>query len=172
MNEEMSAQSFRLARMCPLVRTLTVVLLALPIAFLAGALFGRQLLAVPAVFLLALYAWVWLRFRPSRLTVCGAGLEVILAAQAPRDSPRGHRKRASGQPARAEAGDRMGRAGRRGRTVGWLRLALDDAAGVGPDVCHANRLFRVDRVRSGQALAGYAGGTRGICSRALALEPV
>lgn len=76
MNDEMNAKSFRLARMSPLILTLTLLLLALPPAFLVGALFGRHLLVAPAVFLIAIYAWVWLRFRPSQLTVHGAGLEV------------------------------------------------------------------------------------------------
>ena len=76
MSDEINVKSFRLARMSPLVLTLTFLLLALPPAFLAGAVFGGQPLAVPAVFLIALYAWVWLRFRPSRFTVQGSGLEV------------------------------------------------------------------------------------------------
>jgi hypothetical protein len=70
-------KSFRLAPMSPLILTLTLVLLALPLAFFVGALFGRRLLAGPAVFIVALYAWVWLRFRPSRFVVQPRGLEVI-----------------------------------------------------------------------------------------------
>ncbi len=70
-------KSFRLARMSPLILTLTLVLLALPLAFFAGALFGRRLLSVPALFVVAIYAWVWLRFRPSRFVVHQRVLEVI-----------------------------------------------------------------------------------------------
>lgn len=71
------AESFRLARMSPLILALTAFLLALPLAFLAGPLFGWRLLAVPALLLVAIYAWVWLRFRPSRFDVRRGGLQVI-----------------------------------------------------------------------------------------------
>src|SRR6266568_7988377 len=70
-------KTFRLARMSPLLLTLTLVLWALPLAFCVGALFGRRLLAVPALFVIALYAWVWLRFRPRRFVVHPRALEVI-----------------------------------------------------------------------------------------------
>jgi hypothetical protein len=42
-----------------------------------GPLFGRRPLAVPALFIIAIYAWVWLRFRPSKFIVYRAGLQVI-----------------------------------------------------------------------------------------------
>lgn len=70
-------KSFRLARMSPLILTMTLFLLALPLAFFASAQFAGRLLSVPAVFLLVLYAWVWLRFRPSRFVVNSQALEVI-----------------------------------------------------------------------------------------------
>ncbi len=73
----MNVKSFRLARMSPLILSLTLLLLVLPPAFLVGAVFGRQSLAIPAVFLIALYAWVWFRFRPSQFTVHEGGLQVI-----------------------------------------------------------------------------------------------
>jgi hypothetical protein len=41
-----------------------------------GALFGERLLAAPAVFMIATYAWVWLRFRPTRFIVHPDRLEV------------------------------------------------------------------------------------------------
>lgn len=63
--------------MSPLVLTLTLVLLALPPAFVVGMLFGRRLLAVPALLIIAIYAWVWLRFRPSQFVVDRGGLQVI-----------------------------------------------------------------------------------------------
>jgi hypothetical protein len=66
-------KSFRLARMSPLVLTLTLALLALPLAFFVGPLFGRRPLAVPALFIIAIYAWVWLRFRPSKFIVYREG---------------------------------------------------------------------------------------------------
>jgi hypothetical protein len=70
-------ERFRLARMSPLVLTLTVVLLALPPAFFVGMLFGSRLLAVPALIIIAIYTWVWLRFRPSQFVVHPGGLQVI-----------------------------------------------------------------------------------------------
>jgi hypothetical protein len=88
MNDQTNPHSFRLAPMSPLVLTLTLFLLSLPPAFLVGALFGSHLFAAPAVFLVVLYAWVWLRFRPSEFTVHGAGLEVTWPLKH-RDIPRG-----------------------------------------------------------------------------------
>ncbi len=69
--------SFPLARMSPLIMTLTLLLLALPLAFLVSALSGRGLVAVPALFILIVYAWVWFRFRPSRFVVHQRVIEVI-----------------------------------------------------------------------------------------------
>ncbi len=66
-----------MARMSPLMLTLTVFFLVLPPILLVGGLFGRHQLWVAAVFVLAIDIWVWLRFRPSRFTVQGSGLEVI-----------------------------------------------------------------------------------------------
>ena len=63
--------------MSPLILTMTLVLLALPLAFFAGAQFAGRLLSVPALLLLVLYAWVWLRFRPSRFVVQPQALEVV-----------------------------------------------------------------------------------------------
>lgn len=63
--------------MSPFVLTLTAFLLVLPAAFLVGAFLGNPVLAVPAALMIVLYAWVWLRFRPSRFAVDGKGLEVF-----------------------------------------------------------------------------------------------
>jgi len=68
---------FRLAPMSPLILTLTLVLLALPAAFLVISLSGTRLLAVPGLFLIITYAWVWMRFGPSWFVVHPQGLEVI-----------------------------------------------------------------------------------------------
>lgn len=75
--DENGVQRFRLARMCTLVRTLTLVILALPLVFLVAALLGTQSLAIPALFLIAIYAWVWFWFRPTRFAVHPGGLQVI-----------------------------------------------------------------------------------------------
>ena len=66
-----------MAKMSPLILTLTLLLLALPVAFIISSLSGRHLLVVVALFLLVVYAWVWLRYRPSRFTVHRGGLQVI-----------------------------------------------------------------------------------------------
>ena len=87
MSDEINAKSFRLARMSPLILTVTLILLALPLAFVVGALFGGPLLSVPAVAIIAIYAWVWLRFRPSRFTVREGALHVIWPLKR-RDIPR------------------------------------------------------------------------------------
>ena len=68
---------YRLARMSPVIRVLTVVLLILPAAFLAGMLTGRNEFAGPFVVISATYAWVWFRFRPSAFVIHPAALEVV-----------------------------------------------------------------------------------------------
>ncbi|THJ21640.1 MAG: hypothetical protein CAF45_012250 [Nitrospira sp. CG24E] len=40
-------------------------------------LFGSRLLIVPALFVVAIYAWVWFRFRPSKFVVHQRVLEVV-----------------------------------------------------------------------------------------------
>ncbi len=42
-----------------------------------GVLFGGRLLSVPALLVVAIYAWVWLRFRPTQFIVHQHILEVI-----------------------------------------------------------------------------------------------
>ena len=71
-----AVESFRLAPMSGVIRTLTVALCVLPVALMASAAFYRGL-AVPALLMLAIYAWVWLRFRPTRFDVHPWGLEVV-----------------------------------------------------------------------------------------------
>jgi PH (Pleckstrin Homology) domain-containing protein len=68
---------FALARMCPLVRRLTLLLAVLPVVFLIAALFGARLLGGPALLLALIYGWVWTRFRPTAFVVHPQVLEVI-----------------------------------------------------------------------------------------------
>jgi len=68
---------FELAKMSPFIRWLTYVLLMLPVAFGITALLGRAPLAVPAVAMVAIYAWVWARFRPTAFVVGPQSVEVI-----------------------------------------------------------------------------------------------
>jgi hypothetical protein len=63
--------------MSPPIRVLTWALLALPVAFLAGASLGSPALAVPAVLVAGVYGWVWLRFRPTGFEVHPDAIEVI-----------------------------------------------------------------------------------------------
>ena len=52
-------------------------LLALPVLFVLSAVFGRALLIEPTIFLVAVYSWAWLRFRPTQFVVHQDVLEVI-----------------------------------------------------------------------------------------------
>jgi hypothetical protein len=82
-------KSFRLASMCRLILGLTLMLLALPVIFLVAAMSSLSVLAGPALLLVALYAWVWLRLRPIRFVVHPGHLEVIWPLKRhriPRDS--------------------------------------------------------------------------------------
>jgi Bacterial PH domain len=77
MVDGIAANTFRLAKMSPLILALTLLLLGLPVAFVFGTLRGAQVLAIPAVLIVPLYAWVWVRMRPSRFVVQGGGFEVV-----------------------------------------------------------------------------------------------
>jgi hypothetical protein len=55
---------------------LTLTLLAVPAVFFSIAMVGRHLLAVPALCVVVMYVWVWLRFRPMRFVVYPDRLEV------------------------------------------------------------------------------------------------
>ena len=77
-------KEFRLAPMSPLIRGLTIGLLRLPVAFLALAPFAHSgnrwlvpLHLAVAAFLAAIYAWVWLGFRPTRFVVTPDAIDVI-----------------------------------------------------------------------------------------------
>ena len=60
-----------------MIRIITLVLLALPVLFVLSAVFGRALLIAPTILLVAIYSWVWLRFRPTQFVVHQDALEVI-----------------------------------------------------------------------------------------------
>lgn len=77
MRDETGIESFRLAPMSRLISVLTTFLLALPAALIATSFNGPQELAVIGLFVLALYAWVWLRYRPTRFKIHPDGLEVV-----------------------------------------------------------------------------------------------
>lgn len=71
-----NSQAFPLAPMSTFVRALTVVLLALPVAFIAASqLWGAPRLSI-GLLLAALTFWVWLWMRPSRFVVRADTIEV------------------------------------------------------------------------------------------------
>lgn len=75
-------RSFRLAPMCRPIVFLTGFLLLLPFLFVAGAVIARQrALALPALLRVALDAWVWLRYRPTRFVIRPDVLEVVWPAK-------------------------------------------------------------------------------------------
>ena len=69
--------TFRLAPMCRFILMLTVVLLALPVALLAGAAAGARVLTGVALLTILIYMWVWTRFRPTAFIVHPHALEVV-----------------------------------------------------------------------------------------------
>ena len=68
---------FPLARMSPLIRALTILFLALPLALLGAVLLGTHQLAVPALLVVIIHSWVWLRFRPNAFVVHPRALEIV-----------------------------------------------------------------------------------------------
>jgi hypothetical protein len=80
--------TFRLAPMSPPILALTAVLFVLPVAFLVLAALWTPLLLGPAVFILSIYAWIWLRYRPTAFVVHPRTLEVawpLKRREIPRD---------------------------------------------------------------------------------------
>jgi hypothetical protein len=81
--------TYRLAPMSPEILVLTVVLLPLPLFFVALAFFyTTPLLLAPALFILVIYAWIWLLSRPTGFVVHPRYLEVtwpLKRRQIPRD---------------------------------------------------------------------------------------
>jgi hypothetical protein len=59
------------------ILVLTLLLWGLPALLLAAAISGQSLLAGPAILVTAVYAWVWVRFRPTCFVVRPDALEVV-----------------------------------------------------------------------------------------------
>lgn len=72
-----AVKAFALASMSPLILWLTWAMMVLPLAFLLGAAFSYPPLAIPGVLVLAIYAWIWLHFRPTRFEVGADAIEVV-----------------------------------------------------------------------------------------------
>jgi hypothetical protein len=69
-------RSFPLAPMSTPIRVLTWVMLALPVALVAAGR-GWGALNAAALLVVAIYVWIWLRFRPTSFVVRPDALEVI-----------------------------------------------------------------------------------------------
>ena len=82
-------RTFRLAPMCPVMLMITLCMLALPIAFGVAAGLGHGPLLGPAAIVLGIYAWIWLRLRPTRFVVGPAGLEIVWPLRR-QEVPRAH----------------------------------------------------------------------------------
>jgi len=70
-------RTFRIAPMSRGIAVLTAILLVIPIAMLVGSLSGMEFLLGPAIFVCAIYAWVWLLFRPNRFVIYADAVEVV-----------------------------------------------------------------------------------------------
>ena len=69
--------TYRLAPMSPEILVLTVVLLPLPLFFVALAFFYTTPLPLaPALFILVIYAWIWLLARPTAFVVHPRAIEI------------------------------------------------------------------------------------------------
>lgn len=68
--------TFPLAPMSPLIAAITIGCLALPAALLVLAATWTPLLLIPAAIVLAIYAWIWLRYRPTGFVVHPTAVEV------------------------------------------------------------------------------------------------
>jgi PH (Pleckstrin Homology) domain-containing protein len=75
--ERTETASFPLAPMSRPIRALTFGLLALPLLLVLLGAWGIQKLMGPGLLVGAIYAWVWLRFRPTRFAVRPDMLEIV-----------------------------------------------------------------------------------------------
>jgi hypothetical protein len=73
----MTEHQFRLAPMSPVIRWLTVVMLALPAVLFVNAVLVQHRLAGPAVLVTVIYAWIWLRYRPTQFIIHPDVLEIV-----------------------------------------------------------------------------------------------
>jgi hypothetical protein len=117
---------FALAPMCPLIRRLTLVMATVPVVLLVSGVIGPRALFVPAMLVLIIYGWVWVRFRPTAFVVHRESLEVIWPLKR-RRIPRGEISSArvvDRQELREEVGwgMRVGAGGLWGG-FGWLRTS-------------------------------------------------
>lgn len=70
-------QTFRLAPMSRGIRILTWLLMLVPAGMLVGAVAGSAAFVLPLLLVSLIYAWVWLRFRPTAFVIRPDSLEVV-----------------------------------------------------------------------------------------------
>jgi hypothetical protein len=70
-------REFRIAPMDGLMSALTTLMLALPVLFAVFAFYSIKEFAVPAIFLVLIYLWIWLRFRPTSFIVHPDRIDII-----------------------------------------------------------------------------------------------
>lgn len=70
-------RTFQLAPMSPIILGITLVLLLLPVGFFVAAMAGVRLHLAPCFVVIAIYAWIWLRFRPTHFVVREQAFEVM-----------------------------------------------------------------------------------------------
>jgi len=80
--------TYRLAPMSPDVLVVTLVLLPLPLVFFVLGALWTPLLFAPALFILVIYAWIWLLARPTAFVVLPRAIEItwpLKRGEIPRD---------------------------------------------------------------------------------------
>jgi hypothetical protein len=73
----MMIRSFEIAPMDGPIKAVTGILLILPVVFVVFSVTYARPLAIPGVFLIVIFAWVWLWFRPSRFDVSFDALTIV-----------------------------------------------------------------------------------------------
>jgi len=63
--------------MCRTISAVTTVALLLPAVLIGIVFFAGPAALAPALLVVAIYVWVWLRFRPLRFVVGPAALEIV-----------------------------------------------------------------------------------------------
>src|SRR5262249_48778798 len=72
-----TATVFKIAKMSSAIWVMTLIALAVPACLFALSYRGNRFVGEPAFLVTAIYAWVWLRFRPRSFIVAPGVLEII-----------------------------------------------------------------------------------------------
>lgn len=68
---------YRIAPMTTDLRVVSAFLLIIPAAMAVAVVMGYQVLLVPLALMAAIYAWVWLRFRPGEFVIHPDCVEIV-----------------------------------------------------------------------------------------------